>query len=258
MIDNNDSEVKPLDIVHTKCKDCIFAQFDENNIQQGCELNRIQLFHEKGVNLLETEEDGKVFYTIAGKFCYYCRDKGWAEIYKKAGRTDYAQIVNDELETHFNAIIHANDDFEATMKTYRSLIASSVQPKHITILTYKDDKTPVNKYARILRTIPFARWKIEQLQKSNQYTKKAPDAQLVFNIHKYPYTLVCEAGSTFDTDLFKTISTKIGEELLVFAVIKLSGGLFISRAIMDYLNVYYNDIELILEDEKCQHLILNF
>lgn len=54
-------------MIKTSCKDCMFAQFDIDNIQIGCEFNRLDKFTNKEL----TKEDGKLFYTI-NRLCNRC------------------------------------------------------------------------------------------------------------------------------------------------------------------------------------------
>jgi len=244
--------------VNTKCKDCIFAQYDENNIQSGCKLNRLELFYNKGITMLETEEDGKVFYTLDGKFCYYCRNREWVDLYKKhlkVDEIDELYIIKQELKLQYNAIILSNDSLEDVKKTYGNLLGQSIKPLHITILKYSDDKVQDRQYVKYFRTKEFSGWKLEKMTKNRAEQHIGRDVQLVFNVHKHPYTLVIEAGKTLPANTFTKVNHQITEELFTFGVLLGNGSKFVSKTVMDYLNVLYNDVELILEDEKCQHLI---
>lgn len=243
--------------VTTKCKDCIFAEFDDENFQTGCSLGKIQQFAEKNVELLQTEEDGKTFYTISGKFCHYCRNKDWERIYEERVSKDFDRLktIRAEMKFTYNAIIISNDNIHDILKTYGNLLGQSIKPKHITVMKYEDDAVKSTSLIKNFRKNAFNAWKIESLHVPREMADYPYDAQLIFNMHKYPYTLVIEAGKTLPSNVFHKIDDQIANEMFMFGVLKNDDAVVVARSIMDYLRVFYDGVEPKLKENKCQHLI---
>lgn len=97
----------PVDIIHTPCKSCVFATY-ENNTQTGCHLNYIEKYKSNGTDILEAYDADKEFYIINGKKCIGYRENGWFEQYglqnasleekerklKESNHIDYVLVIN--------------------------------------------------------------------------------------------------------------------------------------------------------------------
>lgn len=104
--------------IHTPCKDCVFAKYQENT-QVDCELNYISKYKTKNIEVLEAYDDEKEFYIINGKQCIGYRENKWfssfdlkdnsvngkVEKFNELNRLDYISVIDlksislDELES---------------------------------------------------------------------------------------------------------------------------------------------------------------
>lgn len=93
-IDSNDLKPseqeaeKSIPFVHTSCKDCIFAEYNDN-VQSGCKQNRLNKFKKEQKT---DETDNKIHFLLEG-ICNFCRNQDWKD---KAG-SDYLNKL--KLET---------------------------------------------------------------------------------------------------------------------------------------------------------------
>lgn len=66
------------EIVHTSCKKCIFAIYDDlKKTQVGCLFNKIEKLKVNGLSVIDSFDEEKEFYTIEGHACMTYREEGF-------------------------------------------------------------------------------------------------------------------------------------------------------------------------------------
>lgn len=72
------SESKEMTInnIHTSCKDCVFATYDQNT-QTDCQLDLINRYKESGTSIIEAYDDDKEFFIVNDRKCIGYRTESW-------------------------------------------------------------------------------------------------------------------------------------------------------------------------------------
>lgn len=244
-----------MQVSQTSCKDCIFAKY-EGKTQTGCELGRLELLEKNGAMLVPAYDEEKEFTVIQGRFCMYCRDKSWAELYKNK---DLLKNIHEEIKVKYQVILLSQNRYEATIETINSIFEQTILPKHITIIRHDSDSTNSAKFANVLKKKTRKKkcgWKVQNIVNYDFSIRDCVD--IVLDVERHPYYFVVEAGSKIPHDLFTQISYKINEESLHFAMIKDDNNYIMNREVHDY---YHGNregtLEEKIEEEKCQNMIID-
>lgn len=133
-----DAAINPI---HTPCKDCVFAKYD-NNTQTDCLLNYLNTYRSKKTEILEAYDDQKEFYIVNGKKCIGYRENKW---FKQFGMEDGSvdQKIQKYNETNIldyiivvdlkNMILDELDNILLQISTI------SIQPKRVIFIRYADN-----------------------------------------------------------------------------------------------------------------------
>jgi len=129
---------KPISLVHTPCKLCVFADYS-GITQIGCKLGYIEKYKEKKIEVLEVFDHEKNFYVINNKKCLGYRDKKWLENKDNIEESDLCNLVKKENSIKYIVIIKINDkDSEQEFKDIiESLLKQKILPKGIVIYKKK-------------------------------------------------------------------------------------------------------------------------
>ena len=106
------SDEKQLSQVHTTCRNCVFAKWDEGT-QIGCKLNKLDDYKEAGIEVLDATDNELQFNVINGRFCVFYRNEqlmanvprdNWEKIVKLQTKVPYHAILIVDEETDFRSI----------------------------------------------------------------------------------------------------------------------------------------------------------
>jgi len=70
------STTPEINIIHTPCKKCVFAQYD-NKTQTSCALNYLDIYTKNNVEILSAYDEELEFYVINNKKCIGYRENSW-------------------------------------------------------------------------------------------------------------------------------------------------------------------------------------
>ena len=118
-------------MLRTSCKNCIFRINDENNIQVGCKLNRLEKFQNQ--NKVEKQED----YYMINRFCNTCRHE---DHFKSSTETEIRKEVRVRNLVVVNCI---NEGY--VRNTLDSLKRQTLLPTVI-VCVFSKDQNPVSIY----------------------------------------------------------------------------------------------------------------
>lgn len=160
----------PIDTIHTSCKNCVFATYD-NNTQNDCALNYIDKYKNKNITVLEAYDDEKEFYIINRKKCIGYRENKWfnqfnldeanisdkIQKYLETNILDYLLIIDLKLETM---------DIEYLDSILKQISICEIQPKKVIIVRYanNDLKFPYSAIESLFKkyNVPYV-WRIQTI-----------------------------------------------------------------------------------------------
>lgn len=190
--------------IHTSCKNCIFALY--NNITQtGCKLQKLELWEEQGLQILEVYDEDKEFFVINDKRCPYKRNLRWGQLYPK---DEQIEQIEKEVTFRYHAIVFANDDIDETNNTINNLAAQSVKPEFITLVRWSNNKVRPSLFIESLQNTDV-QWKLENITNPSLLYEQVID--MIVTFCKSPYYGIFHAGFSFpEGDVTQQLSDIIG------------------------------------------------
>lgn len=156
--------------VHTNCKNCVFAKY-ENNTQTSCHMGMIEEYKKKNNScVLEVYDKEKEFYVINEKKCLGYKEKKYFIKRNMEDTTIEEKIsyVKKSWNIKYLAVIDCRkrDQYDLE-RILLKLKNSRVPPTHVTIITYKKNKTDHQDFYKVLNKSKL-KWTIKSLQHPEQ------------------------------------------------------------------------------------------
>lgn len=224
-----------IDIIHTPCKSCIFAIYD-NKTQTGCELNKIEKYRAIGLQILDVYDDDKEFFVINKKKCLYFRDQSWYNKKELSSQKDAKNLVNEENELKYISVIYleTQTSFDDFKKIVESLMSQSIKPKGIMIIKEKKLKylVSIGQISKLLTSINIP-WRLQNFiddgmtfnDKIKAIVKSAPIDRFYFLIYPSKY---------IECNFIEKISNYI-QNGNSFGCINIHSNLFFSYLTLNYI-----------------------
>jgi len=186
-----------INVIHTPCKECIFAEF-EGNTQVSCFLNKIEQYKKLGIEILEVYDDAAEFYVINGKKCLWLRSKEWLEKNQIDNIETAKNIVTQENTTKYISVLYLEEtnvlqDVETVID---SLLNQKILPKGIMVIKEKQKKYRVslNEIQKLLNSTSIP-WRLQNFidedmtfdQRIRSIIKSAPMNRFYFLIYPSKY-----------------------------------------------------------------------
>lgn len=162
--------MKPIDKVHTSCKNCVFSIYD-NQSQVGCHLNYISVFKNNNIDILPAYDDDKEFYIINKKQCigYYTKESLKKYNLENASITEVINQYNKLNTLNYILILNTlNLSFAQITNFLTTLNTFSIKPKKIILIRYPDINNKLIYYdlEKVLNATQIS-WKIISSQDMN-------------------------------------------------------------------------------------------
>jgi hypothetical protein len=160
---------KEIARIHTSCKNCVFAKY-ENITQTGCELNYLEIFKSKNIDILEAYDEDKEFYILNNKSCIGYTKREFIKKYN----LDQAPIetiiteYNKLNKLNYIAMINAKHINLSKLTTLINSISSMpIKPQKIIVVRYPDSNNKLPYYAlkKFFDNIDM-KWKIISAQEA--------------------------------------------------------------------------------------------
>lgn len=187
-----------IDIIHTPCKSCKFAQYD-GDTQISCSLNKIEDYRSRGIEILEVYDDNKEFFVINKKKCLYFRSQEWYEKKNLSNIAEAELLVKQENELKYIAVIYTEPD--TSIETFKSIVESLmdqyIKPKGLMIIREKKIKYTISiKDISNILTQYSVPWRLQNFidedmtfeNKIKAIIKSAPVDRFYFLIYPSKYT----------------------------------------------------------------------
>lgn len=235
-----------IDIIHTPCKSCVFAEYD-GKTQISCFADQIEKYKNIGIEILEAYDDTKEFFIINKKKCLFFRDQSWYDKKELCDIKEATSLVKKENEMKYIAVIYLEPQTE--QKEFEDILTSLknqiIPPKGIMIirdrwLTYKLSITQLSKSLND-NSIP---WRLQNFidnemsfnDKIKAIVKSAPIDRFYYLIYPSKYK---------DYNFAETIDRYI-QNGYSFGCININNNLFFSYLTLNYIK-NLNNIDLLTE-----------
>lgn len=243
---------KPISLIHTPCKNCIFAMYDDN-VQIGCDMDYLDKYRKTSAQILEVYDNDKEFFVINDKKCLGYRDDKWREKQEKKDIEYLKQIVVSETRISYIAIIQINnnDTIDIIKQLVKDLIDQSTPPDGI--LFYKKRWETHNIQAEELMNLMCEfniKWRIQ-----NFIDKTMSDMNIIISaikgcpIKKYFY-IINTTNRLIPNNCIVKIQKYIDNTLNSIGCINIHGNLFLPGTTL----LYCYQQNILLLDEKSHHI----
>lgn len=216
LVDSKDNTTTRIEQLHTSCHDCIFKTEYKHDKQVGCQLLRLDLYKQKGLTVIEAQNDTQEFYIINGIKCHSKRTTSWGD----KVQTNRGERVRQENRMKYQAIIFTVDEpengFDNLKLTIRSLLDQSIPPQHITVVREKTSSLQPSIISRYLDSTGIP-WRIENIIDKDVTDFDTLDT--IIRTCKYPYYLTTYAWMSLPSNFIETINEKIYDDNLRFAIL---------------------------------------
>lgn len=239
-----------INIIHTPCKDCVFAVYRDKT-QIECLTNRLEIFKQNGVEIIEAYDDSLEFYVINGKKCLCYRTKEWLEKKDIHSAIEGVTIVDQENQIKYISVIILEQN--TTIQDIKNIVSSqmnqAITPKGFMIIreTYNKYDLNVKEISDYFTTIHLP-WRMQNFidqdmsfnDRLRSIIKSAPMDRYYYLIYPSKY---------INTDFAAKINSYVMQEK-PFGCININGNLFFSYLSFQYAkNIANIDI---LHDEAGQ------
>ena len=191
----------------TDCNGCVFS-IKENDIQQGCKLNRDKKFE------FNIGEDG---YFKIDRFCNTYRPNEWLSDLSVDESSDIVCTVLNEVKPRVGFFVIFDHDIENLKSTLNDIAKQSIQSRYVIII---NDKVEYNNaiHSLLLELFNFheTNYHIVQIVEKPKLMSMLIDE--AFRHAKNGWAYVCNSGQAIDRKLIEKIHNRINIEMrrLVF------------------------------------------
>jgi len=191
----------------TPCKNCIFAKYT-GITQTDCKLNKLELFKQHNIQIIEAFDEEKEFYVIKNRTCRWFRNDRW--IHTNQDIEAQKEYLDQETLTQFQAIVFANDDIKDLDITVDSLLAQLLPPVHITIIRPPYCETSITELVS-KGLMLSCQWRVQDIIDPN--TPRGSMIDYALDAKPHQYYSVFNAGFEVPEDMFLTIHKVMMEDL---------------------------------------------
>ena len=212
-------------IASTICLNCIFADYNSNNVQTGCKANRLELFEKHGCEIKDTELNDKTCFVVEGKTCVYYRNSNWG---KKFYKTDDIDIIKDKVRQELKIPYHAilfyrdTDTLENLSHRLNELHNQDVKPKMVTVIDRSHGEYNLSgEIIKVFEKYQFDFWRTQRIQATDQIDNDIID--LVYdntkNTTNYMFYIVFECSISIPNEMSKDIHKSLHDDMKSFVVL---------------------------------------
>lgn len=132
--------------IHTPCKKCVFAKY-EDNTQVGCHLDYIEKYKASNIEIIEAYDDEKEFYIINDKKCIGYREDKWFNQFNP--ENDHIEtkikIYNGFNRLHYLLVINLKEyNISQLNALFADIAKAKIQPQKIILVRYRDASLSFN------------------------------------------------------------------------------------------------------------------
>ena len=252
--------------VSTSCRFCEFKVTGEDGNQTGCELNLLHKFQEKGIEVVERENDdeaGKDSSFEPQTFCLFRRPSGWKKAMEEKleqGKT-YHDIAWDELSPKVTLVVFVPPDTTMEeIQTFTNRIhLMTIKPESLLFMNFSSISP--REFRKLSSSIS---WRMEFMMDASHSKDKLRDIgnNLASKKVKTEHFVQMDIDQDIELDYISTLKNKIVDDLERFICIRNEVGKpsFYFKSVYRHLRgneqaPIDEKIELFAEEQECQNLI---
>lgn len=246
--------------VDTFCGTCLFAKYDDEHKQVGCEAAMLERFKEQGKAVVHTETpDGYRFCVIQDCICYYWRPFDWRP--QEEDIEKLVKIAREEITLTADIIIYCdkNTTFDEVEDTIKSINNMTLKP--VRVYFANDHMVTPGEFVMWARTKLDMSWRVESVIVEYDSFLRAVDA--VVDKCTSRYISIFRAGFIISKDFLKSIDKALHDDLDKFVYLKpidSINGMTYQRNLHELLGgnkkmSIQEKIEKLTEEQKCQTMI---
>lgn len=200
--------------LHTSCKECIFATFDDQNkTQTGCKLNKIDKLVNNGVKVVESFDEEKEFFVLDNHACMTYRKK----LLPNKTLEEQVEIAKKQASPRIDCVITVDsDDILELEKTILSLINQESQFNEIVFCVLSKIK-PSQIVSLINKNEGKFKWSIKQIV--DEYWTGAKAINIAVQKSKSTYASVFNTGFEVPKTFVKEMIFSLAEEMKRFIML---------------------------------------
>ena len=163
------SEDKVISPVHTSCKSCAYAEYDDLT-QVGCHLKIIDSLIKNEIEILDAYDEEKEFYVINNKYCIgYTTDE---HLSKRSLNTLNEKIEYFHKNNYLKYCLFIDLKKFTTQDSLNNLVSLladiKIKPTHMVFIRWKDICTELHSYENIQKILNQANiidtiWRIQTM-----------------------------------------------------------------------------------------------
>lgn len=162
-----------IDIIHTPCKNCTFAKFEQNT-QTGCELGYLDIYKNRSdLEILEVYDESKEFFVINKKKCIGYREDKWFKQYgdQELSMEQKINLYFEKNKISYAMVINLKDANQTDLENIIDQIQKlSIKPEKIILVRYPPSNNeilfPYEYIKNIIDTLNI-NWKIQTVVDPN-------------------------------------------------------------------------------------------
>lgn len=245
-------------VLHTDCRQCIWAMIDKNGDQNGCLANRLDKFRNAGAWVgKESPED--TYYQI-DRICNLHRTKEWSH-YEEGFEEEtlfnkddlYLTKASNEIKTTFGIVIYdAEETHEKLEQTISSIRDTTYDKAKVRIvISATGQKRLIYEYLRIVDSLKADGFSVELILNSDFSPKNLRDFEAFNKCADCDYLASCNSGTTIASSTLSRIEQTLNgnlEKVITFSQNSLFGRVgFIMKSIASSEYLKYNDFQRMID-----------
>lgn len=239
---------KKLNIIHTPCKECVFAEY-EGNTQKSCAAGMLDKFKKSGYEIIEVYDDEQEFFVVNNKKCLFMRTKQWSDKHNFSNKKDAVTAAIDENKLKYILILTINEN--TTLNSVKDVLEffnlQNILPAGILVITDKKYhlQVKINSIAKLLDSYQI-KWRIQKFIDDLDFTQKIKAIIQSAPVNRFYFYIDPIEFDSKDLNI-SFINDKILDGL-VFGCLKVGGGLFFSYLSWQYAKLN-KGIDILLNNE---------
>jgi len=215
-------EPQELQKIHTSCKDCIFAKYEEKT-QMGCKLGRVEAFTTLG-NTLEAEDDERQFFLINGRYCnaYQPETGDFAKAFKPE---DWATTMRKMLQLRLSVLVVMEDgtDPQILEPTIEALLSQTLVPHQVVFINNQTAVKPAELHSRLFKQLGNTMtWRINQIfERTKEQKFVSPERAIDLAIPSVvgSYYTVIRPGTKLPQTFVKDLDVALNDKMERFSLL---------------------------------------